>query len=130
MIRDDRLAGAVLLGDNPAVGAVVQLFDRNAEVPADRRSLPLGRSYGAAAPTRADSPAFLPAQAVVCRCNSVTKATITACWREGARTLPDIVSATRATTGCGGCRDAVTGIVDWLASAESSMEVTNPGNLW
>ncbi|GAB3816985.1 FAD-dependent oxidoreductase [Micromonospora zhanjiangensis] len=125
VIRDDRLAGAVLLGENPSVGTVVQLFDRDAEVPADRRSLLLGRSFGAAAPTRAETPAFLPAQAVVCRCNSVSKAAITAGWRAGARTVPEIVAATRATTGCGSCRDAVTGIVDWLASAES----TEPGEV-
>ncbi|WP_374249914.1 hypothetical protein [Micromonospora sp. R77] len=29
-IRDERLTGAILLGDNPAVGTVVQLFDRGA----------------------------------------------------------------------------------------------------
>ena len=52
MIRDDRLTGAILLGDNPAVGTVIQLFDRGAPVPADRRSLLLGRALGAA-PARA-----------------------------------------------------------------------------
>ncbi|MCW3841728.1 FAD-dependent oxidoreductase, partial [Micromonospora yasonensis] len=45
-IRDERLTGAILLGDNPAVGTVVQLFDRGAPVPADRRSLLLGRAFG------------------------------------------------------------------------------------
>jgi assimilatory nitrate reductase electron transfer subunit len=55
VIRDNRLTGAVLLGDNPTVGAVVQLFDRDAEVPADRRSLLLGRVFGADPPTRAES---------------------------------------------------------------------------
>ena len=33
LIRDDRVAGAVLLGDNPSVGQVIQLFDRRAAVP-------------------------------------------------------------------------------------------------
>uniref|UniRef100_UPI00157D20C9 NAD(P)/FAD-dependent oxidoreductase n=1 Tax=Micromonospora maritima TaxID=986711 RepID=UPI00157D20C9 len=47
-IRDERLTGAILLGDNPAVGTVVQLFDRGAPVPTDRRSLLLGRAFGAA----------------------------------------------------------------------------------
>ena len=123
VIRDNRLAGAVLLGDNPAVGSIVQLYDRDAEVPADRRSLLLGRAFGAEAPTEAASPAFMPDQAVVCRCNSVPKAAITACWRAGARTVADVAAATRATTGCGGCRDAVTGIVDWLSTVEPSSEV-------
>ena len=122
VIRDDRIAGAVLLGDNPTVGTIVQLFDRDAEVPADRRALVLGRSLGGgeAAGTRADSPAFMPDQAVVCRCNAVRKAAIVGCWRAGARTVADVVARTRATTGCGGCADAVCGIVDWLSTVDSN----------
>ena len=120
VIRDNRIAGAVLLGDNPTVGTVVQLFDRDAEVPGDRRSLLLGRALGAAAAVPADTPAFMPDQAVVCRCNSVRKAAITACWRAGARSVADVVAATRATTGCGGCRDAVCGIVDWLSTVDAT----------
>jgi assimilatory nitrate reductase electron transfer subunit len=118
VVRDGRLTGAVLLGDNPSVGTVVQLYDRDADVPADRRSLLLGRAFGAPAAAPAESPAFMPDQAVVCRCNSVTKARITACWRAGARTVGDVAAATRATTGCGGCRDAVTGIVEWLSTVD------------
>jgi assimilatory nitrate reductase electron transfer subunit len=30
-----------------------------------------------------------------------------------------VVAATRATTGCGTCRDAVEGIVDWLARTDT-----------
>ncbi len=40
-------------------------------------------------------------------------------WREGARTADALATATRATTGCGGCRDAVCGLVDWLSAQES-----------
>ncbi|MFI6265070.1 FAD-dependent oxidoreductase [Micromonospora sp. NPDC051006] len=129
VVRDGRLTGAVLLGDNPTVGTLVQLFDRNGEVPVDRRSLLLGRALGAA-PAPVESPAFMPDQAVVCRCNSVSKAAITACWRGGARRLADVVAGTRATTGCGGCVDAVRGLVDWLASvdpAEAAAEPVPPG---
>ena len=118
VIHDDRLTGAVLIGDNPTVGALVQLYDTDAPLPPDRRSLLLGRSLGGAAAVPAASPAFMPDHAVVCRCNSVPKAAITACWRAGARSVADVTAATRATTGCGGCHDAVTGIVDWLASTD------------
>jgi assimilatory nitrate reductase electron transfer subunit len=31
-----------------------------------------------------------------------------------------IASCTRATTGCGTCRPAVDGIVDWLAAADAA----------
>jgi assimilatory nitrate reductase electron transfer subunit len=123
VVRDGRIAGAVLLGDNPTVGTVIQLFDRDAPVPVDRRSLLLGRAVGADPPVAAESPAFMPPGAVVCRCNTVTKAAITACWKDGARTVADVSTATRATTGCGGCRDAVDGIVGWLSTVDPSGEV-------
>ncbi|MFG2057757.1 FAD-dependent oxidoreductase [Micromonospora sp. NPDC048930] len=117
-IRDERLTGAILLGDNPAVGTVVQLFDRGAPVPADRRSLLLGRAFGAAPAAPAASPALMPDAATVCQCNDVSKGALVACWRSGARTVAQLSAATRAATGCGGCRDAVAGIADWLAEAD------------
>jgi assimilatory nitrate reductase electron transfer subunit len=117
VVRDDRLAGAVLLGDNPTVGTVVQLYDRGGQVPADRRSLLLGRAIGGDV-VPAASPALMPDQAVVCRCNTVTKGRITAAWQAGARSVGEIATATRATTGCGGCADAVGGILDWLSTVD------------
>ncbi|MET8118936.1 FAD-dependent oxidoreductase [Micromonospora sp. NPDC005291] len=122
-IRDERLVGAILLGDNPAVGTVIQLFDRGHPVPTDRRALLLGRALGAVGAAPATSPALMPDAATVCQCNTVTKGALVRSWRSGARTVDAVVAATRAGTGCGGCRDAVGGIVDWLGQAES-VEVT------
>ncbi|TDB73306.1 FAD-dependent oxidoreductase [Micromonospora sp. KC723] len=117
-IHQERLTGAILLGDNPSVGAVVQLFDRGGPVPVDRRALLLGRALGTAA-APAGSPALMPDATTVCQCNDVPKRALVACWRAGARTVDDVVAATRAGTGCGGCRDAVAGIVAWLSEADS-----------
>ncbi|MGK5673142.1 FAD-dependent oxidoreductase [Micromonospora sp. URMC 106] len=122
-IHDERLTAAILLGDNPAVGTVIQLFDRGQPVPADRRSLLLGRAFGAAPAAPAASPALMPDAATVCQCNSVSKGALVSCWRSGARTVDAVVAATRAGTGCGGCRDAVAGIVGWLSEVDS-VEVT------
>ncbi|MEH1102679.1 FAD-dependent oxidoreductase [Micromonospora sp. CPCC 205561] len=121
-IHDERLTAAILLGDNPAVGTVIQLFDRGQPVPADRRSLLLGRAFGAAAAPAA-TPALMPDAATVCQCNDVSKGALVGCWRSGARTVDAVVAATRAGTGCGGCRDAVAGIVGWLSEVDS-VEVT------
>jgi assimilatory nitrate reductase electron transfer subunit len=123
-IDTGRLTGAILLGDNPAVGTVIQLFDRAAPVPIDRRSLLLGRSSGGTATAATESPALIPDAATICQCNTVSKGQLVACWRDGAHTLPDIVAACRATTGCGTCRDAVEGIVDWLSRTDP-VEVTS-----
>ena len=117
LIRDDRVAGAVMLGDNPSVGRVIQLFDRRATVPVDRRALLLGRAIGGGTPSSVDTPALMPDGATVCQCNSVSKGELVRCWREGAHGIDALVGATKATTGCGSCRDAVEGIVDWLVTA-------------
>jgi assimilatory nitrate reductase electron transfer subunit len=119
-ISGDRLTSAIMLGDNPSIGAVIQLFDRAGPVPSDRRSLLLGRSFGSGAAARADSPALMPDATTVCQCNSVSKGGLVRCWRTGARSVADIVAATRATTGCGTCRDVVEGMVDWLSTVDPS----------
>jgi assimilatory nitrate reductase electron transfer subunit len=119
VVRDNRLAGAILLGDNPTVGAVIQLFDRGARLPADLRGLLLGRPSGTGADHSTEaSPALMPDAAVVCHCNGVTKRALVGCWRDGGRTVAEAAASTRASTGCGGCRDAVEGILGWLRMTE------------
>jgi assimilatory nitrate reductase electron transfer subunit len=122
VVRDERLAGAIMLGDNPAVGTVIQLFDRGGRV-ADPRSLLLGRSTPAASAAAATevSPALIPDAAVICQCNTVTKRALVRCWQDGARSTVDLVAGTRATTGCGTCRDAVEGIATWLRREDGEL---------
>lgn len=116
VLREDRITAAILLGDTRAAAAVTQLFDRGAAVPADRAGLLLPRR--SAAVTAASTPTALPAGATICQCNGVTKAAITGAWQAGARSLDAIAEQTRATTGCGSCRDTVCGLLDWLAQAD------------
>ncbi|WP_113700988.1 FAD-dependent oxidoreductase [Nonomuraea lactucae] len=116
VIRDDRLVGAIVLGESDAVGTLTQLFDRGGTLPGDRAGLLFP---GLASATHvADSPVLMPDAAKVCQCNNVTKGQIRACWEAGARDVAGIAAATRATTGCGTCRDAVEGIVGWLCEQE------------
>src|SRR6185312_17521192 len=126
VVHGDRLTGAIMLGDNPTVGTVIQLFDRGGPLPADLRSLLLGRvpaatgaaAIGVSGMGAEASPALMPDAAVVCQCNSVSKGALVTAWRRGATTTDAIVTATRATTGCGSCRDAVCGITEWLIATE------------
>jgi len=111
VIRDGQLVGAILLGDCATAGTVIQLFDRGGQVPSDPLSLLFA---GVAEPTAAASPALMPAAATICRCNNVTKRDIQNCWLAGAGDVNAVADATRATTGCGTCRDAVAGIIGWL----------------
>lgn len=109
VVRNGQLAGAILLGDTSAAGTITQLFDRGTRLPADRSSLLLTRSVTA------------PAQAAVCECNGVTGAAISSAWRNGARDIDQIAGRTRATTGCGTCRDTVEEILARLAAAEPAL---------
>jgi assimilatory nitrate reductase electron transfer subunit len=113
VLRDDRVTGAIVLGVPDAAATITQLFDRGLPAPSDRIALLLGRSLQAA-----HSPADLPASALVCRCNTVSKGQLVKAWRGGATGIAELAAATRATTGCGSCQDAVCGIADWLAAAE------------
>ncbi|MBF8187851.1 NAD(P)/FAD-dependent oxidoreductase [Nonomuraea sp. K274] len=115
VIRDGRLVGAILLGESDAVGTLTQLFDRGGPLPGDRAGLLFP---GLSSAPMADSPVLMPDAAKVCHCNNVTKGQIRACWEAGARDVAGVAAATRATTGCGTCRDAVEGIVGWLCEQE------------
>jgi len=118
VVRDGRLVGAILLGDTRNAGTVTQLFDRGADLPLDRSSLLMVRRNAPAATVT--SPTALPARATICQCNGVTKGAITAAWQAGAHTVEEIAARTRATTGCGTCKDTVCGLVDWLAEADTA----------
>ncbi|MEU7475769.1 FAD-dependent oxidoreductase [Lentzea sp. NPDC042327] len=114
VLRDDRVTGAIVLGAPDAAATITQLYDRGIPAPTDRLALLLGRAL----PAEAASPADLPSSAVICRCNTVSKGQIVSAWRAGAESLPQLAEATRATTGCGGCKDAVCGLLDWLGASQ------------
>ncbi|MBP2477227.1 assimilatory nitrate reductase electron transfer subunit [Crossiella equi] len=116
VLRGDRVAGAILLGTPDAAARITQLYDRGDPVPTDRLALLLGRALPEDAPAAAHS-ADLPPTAVVCRCNTVTKQTLVRAWQDGARDVPALAGATRATTGCGGCTEQVRDLAARLAEA-------------
>jgi len=108
-VREGRVAGAILLGFPDAAATIGQLYDRGLPVPEDRLALLLGGALPATAGDGAD-----PEEALVCRCNAVSRAQVESAWLDGARTREDIAAATRATTGCGGCvRDVNALLASW-----------------
>ena len=119
VIRDGRLVGAILLGETGTAGLLTQLYDRASPLPPDRLHL-LFAGLGTGTPV--DTPVRIPDSATVCQCNNVTKGRIRACWESGARDVAGVAAQTRATTGCGGCRDTVAGILGWLDDQEPLTE--------
>ncbi|WP_421740870.1 FAD-dependent oxidoreductase [Cellulomonas sp.] len=116
VVADGRVIGATCVGAGPVAADLVAAYTRGTPIPADPAQLLMRPVAGTAVP--AASPTLMPDRAVVCRCNGVTKGDIVGCWRHGARSVQDVAAATRATTGCGGCEDAVCGIVDWLRRSD------------
>lgn len=116
-LRRDRVLAAALVGFPQAAATLCRLHDHDQPVPHDR----LGLLLGAATADRG-SPAELPADAVVCRCNNVTKKRLVRAFRDGARDVGGLARATRATTGCGGCGDDVRRLCAELRSDDTTTE--------
>lgn len=117
----DRIAGAIMIGLPDAAAGLVQLYDRGVRAPADRLALLLGRVLPPDGADRPGGPAglsALPEHAVVCRCNTVTKAQLRNAWYRGATSRAALSTATRAATGCGGCGDDLDAFAAWLTEID------------
>ena len=102
VIRDNRLAGAVLLGDARKAAMLMQMFDGQTALPDERAALifDIGKAAVADVTTLADD-------ATVCNCNAVDAGAIRCAIKDGADELSKVMEATRAGTGCGTCKGLV-----------------------
>lgn len=122
--RGEEITGAVCLGAPTVAASLTQAYQRPGELPLDPARLLVTAPAGAAAP--ADSPTTLPDGATVCRCNGVTKRDIVAAYSAGDRGVDEVSARTRCGTGCGGCRSAVEGILEWMAKADPDGATEKP----
>jgi assimilatory nitrate reductase electron transfer subunit len=104
--RGGVLEGLVAVGMPRTAAELVGLFERGAELPADRSLL-----------LRLDGPDQLPGAAAdpagtVCRCAGVSGNPITGAVADGCSTVADVSKATRAGTGCGGCHEDIKGLIE------------------
>ena len=106
-----KLIGGILIGDADAYGTLLQMTLNDMDLPADPLQLILPASDGAE--EIGGGPAALPDSAQICSCENISKADIcSAIVDDGARTLSDIKSCTKAGTGCGGCVPLVTKLIN------------------
>ncbi len=115
IVRDDQLAGAILLGDTAIAASLVQLFDRRAPLPDSRSELLFPSNGGRVGSLE---PETMADDTQVCNCNGVSKAAIVASARAGKRSLKAVCDATRAGTGCGSCKPLVQRITEWACEGE------------
>jgi nitrite reductase (NADH) large subunit len=108
VVRDGRLVGAILLGDNAQGPSLLQAFDRATKLPENRSEL----LFPTSGPARAPSVLELPDAAQICNCNGVAKGRIVQAIESGCRTLKSLCDATRAGTGCGTCKSSVAALLE------------------
>ena len=111
LVRDGKLAGAILLGDPDGAPTLQQAYDRSAPLPDNRAEL-LFPSMRGDAPVSA---AALPDDAQVCNCNGVAKGALTTAIAGGCRSLRALCDATRAGTGCGSCKPQIQQVLEAYA---------------
>lgn len=110
IVRDDRLVGAILLGDGLTAPRVLQAFDRGEVVPESRAALLFPTLWAGNAINVAD----LPDTALVCNCHGVSKGRIVAAAKAGYHSLEAVCDATRAGTGCGSCKREVQNLLQLI----------------
>jgi NAD(P)H-nitrite reductase large subunit len=95
VVRDGVIVGATLVGDLSRIGLITQHYDRGTVLgPGEPGDLLMGE--------RPATPMAVPDDAEICACAGVSAGRIRTC-----SSLADVTTSTRATTGCGGCADAV-----------------------
>ncbi|MCB4807105.1 nitrite reductase large subunit NirB [Tamlana sp. 62-3] len=104
------LLGGILVGDAADYNMLHQMYMNSMAIPEEPAQLILPTSDGAAA---FGDVMDLPDDAQVCSCESVTKGQICGAIESGeAKDLADVVSCTKAGTGCGGCKPMVKDITE------------------
>ena len=105
------LLGGILVGDASDYNMLHQIFLNGMAIPENPEDLILGSRGGEEASF--GSVMDLPEDAVVCSCEGVTKGQVCCqVTEEGKTSVKEVAAATKATTGCGGCKPMVTDLVN------------------
>ncbi|MBA0885209.1 nitrite reductase large subunit NirB [Flavobacterium undicola] len=111
------LLGGILVGDSSDYNTLFQIYSNGMAIPKNPEDLILGARGGES--SSMGSVMDLPDTAVICSCENVTKGSICCSITDGtSETFSDVVKATKATSGCGGCKPMV---VDLVKEAQKSL---------
>jgi nitrite reductase (NADH) large subunit len=99
IIREQKLIGAMFVGEVRAAATLIGVFDRNDDMPED----PL---EALCAFTTATS-----AERTICNCHKVSQSALVVCIQSGADSVEAVGEQTRAGTGCGSCRNEIAELV-------------------
>ncbi|MGC4962503.1 nitrite reductase large subunit NirB [Gordonia sp. DT101] len=120
VVRDNKLIGAMLLGDISKANFLTQAFDEKVPLPDERISM----LFDMGTPSAETGAAELADDVQVCNCNGVTKGDIVGCVRGGCTNVSEVCAATRAGKGCGSCKSLVADIVEFAAGDALTADVS------
>lgn len=105
-----RLLGGILVGDASDYNRLLQMYLNEMPLPKNPENLILGSRGGEA--ISFGSAMDLPDTAIICSCEAVSKGQICCSVKdEGNESVKTIAKATKATTGCGGCKPMVDDLI-------------------
>jgi len=108
IVRDDKIHGAILLGDTELSDPLMRLFMNEKPLPENRGEI----LFGAVDGTRLFDAADLPDTAQICNCNGICKGDIlTAIEEKKCSSVAAIGTETKAGQGCGSCRGSIAQII-------------------
>jgi nitrite reductase (NADH) large subunit len=112
IVRENVIAGAILLGETDMAGVLMQMFLSNSAVSARRADLLFGSATGAPVLSVFD----LPDHAQICNCNGVSKGQIKEAIQIGkCHSVSKVGGCTRAGLGCGSCKSLIAQLIEAYA---------------
>ncbi|GCF10614.1 nitrite reductase large subunit NirB [Dictyobacter arantiisoli] len=111
IVRENKIAGAIVIGDGSVTPRLLQLFDRRSPLPENRDEL----LFQLSGESKEVNVADMPDDTQICNCNGVSKGKIVSCVKSGKRSLKTLCDATRAGTGCGSCMSQVKSLLEYAA---------------
>ena len=109
VIRDEKILGAILLGDTEYADTLMQMFKAEQKVPENPSELLFGAVTGSALVNVTD----LPDNAQICNCNGVCKKEIIdVVLNDNCQSVSAVGAKTKAGKGCGSCRSMIAQIIE------------------
>jgi nitrite reductase (NADH) large subunit len=113
VVREGRLVGAMLVGNNAAASTLVQLFDRGDPMPEDPLEALCQRSSSSAH----------SGERQVCNCHKVSEGVLREAIANGADSVSMLGETTKAGTGCGSCKGELAQLIAAHARNTNSLRV-------
>jgi NAD(P)H-nitrite reductase large subunit len=124
IVKDDRLAGCIVLGTADAGGLLNRLFRSQEPLPAAAIDLLTGGARDALLGGGDDADLRgLADDTQICNCHSVSKGQIAAAVEAGKCSVAALGECTRAGAGCGTCQPLLSRLIDLYAPAGTAKEV-------